>query len=124
MGLELVYNPNLDAVCVKATGTLDYEVGKELVEKILKVALKHRCRRVFCDYSEMKLTASSFDIYDNPDHFEQWGVPHDFCVVVVYAERENEYKMWENVARTKGYSAWAFQDKEQAIEWLTKNTSC
>ncbi len=58
MDVDVVYSPKLNVVSVKATGALNYEVGKKLVKEILKVAANHKCHNVFCDYSNMRLAAT------------------------------------------------------------------
>ena len=70
----------------------------------------------------MKLTASLLDIYNNADHFEQWGVPHNLCMAVVYSEDEKAYKFWETVIRNRGFAARVFTDKDEAIGWLTNDS--
>ncbi len=47
MDVDVVYSPKLNVVSVKATGALNYEVGKELVKEILKVAANHKCHKCF-----------------------------------------------------------------------------
>ena len=119
MRSKVVYNTKHNVVRAKATGMLSYEVGKELVEKILKVAANHKCHKVFCDYSKMKLPASILEIYDNADHFEQWGVPHNFWIAVVYSKDQKVYKFWETVVKNRGFAARVFNDKNEALKWLT-----
>ena len=123
MGVDIVYNSKLNVVSVKATGELNFEVGITLAEKILEVAGAHGCKKVFCDYSEMKLTATPVDLYNNADHLDKWGVPHDFGIAVVYSENEKAYKFWEIVAKNRGYLARIFNDKDKALEWLAYDTS-
>jgi hypothetical protein len=119
MHSDVVYNSKLNVVSAKATGVLNYEVGKGLVEKILKVAANHKCHKVFCDYSKTQLPASILEIYDNADHFEQWGVPHNFWIAVFYSEDQKVYKFWETVVRNRGFAARVFNDKKVALKWLT-----
>ena len=123
MSSDVVYNSKLNVVSAKATGVLKYEVGKRLVEKILKVAANHKCHKVFCDYSKMKLPVSILEIYDNADHFELWGVPRNFLIAVVYSEGQKVYKFWETIVRNRGFAARVFNDKDEALKWLANVTT-
>ena len=123
MSSEVVYNSKHNVVSAKATGVLNYDVGKGLVEKFLKVAVDHKCHKVFCDYSKMKLPVSILEIYDNADHFELWGVPRNFLIAVVYSEGQKVYKFWETIVRNRGFAARVFNDKDEALKWLANVTT-
>lgn len=123
MSVDIIYNSELNVVSVRATGELNFEAGKTLAQKILKIAAGHECKKVLCNYSNMKLTATPVDLYNNADHLDKWGVPHDFWIAVIYSEDEKAYKFWEIVAKNRGYLGRVFKDKNKALKWLTNDTT-
>lgn len=115
---KIVYNSEFGIVKVKAEGMLNNQIGLELVQKAIDIASKHQCSKIFCDYTEMKLVASIFEIYEYPSIAIQMGVPLHIKVAVVYSIDEESHKFWETVNRNAGFVARVFTLQDEALKWL------
>ncbi len=123
MDLDVVFNSKLNVVSVKATGELNNTTGASIAEKTLETAAKHKCNKVFCDYSNVKVTASFLEIYENPHIINRWEIPHHFKIAVLYSEDEKSFKFWETRMYNTGFVARIFQNEDEALKWLTNDTS-
>ena len=120
MGSDISFNSELNVVCVKATGELNNETGAWIAERALEVIAKHKCDKIFFDYSKMKVTASFSDIYENPMLFDLWGITHNISIAVVYSQDEEKFKFWETRMKNNGFLARVFTQEDEALKWLTE----
>jgi hypothetical protein len=120
MDSDISFNSEINVVCVKATGELNHETGARIAERTLRVIAKHKCNKIFCDYSKMKVTASFWEIYENPILFDLWGIPHNFNIAVIYSQDEDSFKFWEARMQNAGFIVRVFTQEEEALKWLTE----
>lgn len=115
---HIAYDPEFGVVTVKAEGILNNQVGLVLAQKATDIASKNQCSKILCDYTAMKVTASTLDIYEYPSLAIQMGVPRHIKVAVVYSTDEKSHKFWETVNRNAGFVARVFTLHDEAIKWL------
>ncbi len=114
---NITYDPEFGVVKVKAEGMLNNQIGLELAQKAIDIASKHQCSKILCDFTEMKVTASTLKIYEYPSHAIQMGVPRHLKVAVVYSIDEENHKFWETVTRNAGFLVRVFALQDEAIKW-------
>ena len=120
MGVTIDFSSKLNVICVKAAGELNNEKVALIMERTLKVIGKYKCKKVFCDFSNTKVTASSLEIYESPILFDLWEVPYIICISVVYSQDEKSFKFWESRMQKAGFIARVFTEKGEALKWLTE----
>ena len=118
MDFDVVFNPELNIVSVRAIGEIDHENGALIVENILKVAAKHDCNKLFCDYSISKVKLSLDEIYETPQLFDLWGIPQNFMIAILYSEDEKKFKYGETRLHNSGFAVRIFRIKDEALTWL------
>jgi hypothetical protein len=119
MELIISFRPDLNVVCVKATGELNNETGARIAERMLRAIGTYKCNKVFFDYSNMNVTASFLEIYETPILFDLWGIPRNINLAVVYSKDEDNFKFWESRMQNFGFIVKVFNKKSEALQWLT-----
>jgi hypothetical protein len=120
MGATIKFNSKLNVIFVDAAGELNNENAALIVERALKVIDKHKCKKIFCDFCDTKVTSSSLEIYEIPILFDLWEVPYNVCISVVYSQDEKSFKFWEARMQKAGFIARVFKEKSEALKWLTE----
>ena len=115
-------NPTRNVLEVRAEGELNSKNARHIARKISEFASKHRCSRVFFDYSQTHLTDSILSIYENPPYMEREGLTRAMRLAVRYERDEQKHRFWETVFRNRGYMARVFNNEDDALQWLMDAT--
>ena len=113
------YDSRLNVIKITARGNLNNDIWLKIVSRAAKLSRENLCMRVFCDYTEMKLTESVLGIYNYPLAAAQSGIPPRLKIAVLYSRDESNHKFWENRCRNTGLNVGVFKKNTDAIRWLT-----
>jgi hypothetical protein len=120
MGLTVGFDLKLNVVRLKATGEINKRTAAWIANNALRAAAKHKCNRVLCDYTDVKLTASILEIYQNPLGFKQWKIPRNLKIALLYSKDDESFQFWETRMYNIGFIARIFKQEDEAAKWLAK----
>jgi len=118
MAPEITYDPKLDVVHVKYSGTLNNETGMAIAKKAVSVSAQQKCDKILFDYRKTDFKESTLGIYQNPKIAVKEGIPRSVKIAVVYSTDETLHLFWETVTINSGYIAKCFKTEDKAITWL------
>lgn len=113
---------NQQIVVIQTHGVADQTSTLEMVKSIPKTMAQYKSTRLLIDHSAISSVSGSIvDIYNRPQELREIGVPSSVKIaeVVLPAPKEH-FAFLETVCRNRGFDFLIFDDRESAIQWLTK----
>jgi hypothetical protein len=109
-------------VVIKTRGEADGPSSLEMVKSLSKAMAQHKAARCLIDHSDISsVSGDTPGIYYRPQRLGEMGVPTEIKIaeVVLPAHRQH-FGFLKVVCQNYGFSFRMFDDRESAIEWLTK----
>jgi|WetSurMetagenome_2_1015567.scaffolds.fasta_scaffold191995_1 hypothetical protein len=109
-------------VVIQTHGVADEKSSLQMAKSIQTTMMQYKTKRCLIDHTAIdSFSGSSVDIYYRPQGLSGTGVPSDVKIaeVVRPAHREH-FRFLETVCRNRGLDFRIFDDRESAIQWLTK----
>ena len=122
MEWTISFLPDQQIVVIQTHGIADEVSSIGMAKTILEVMTQYKALRCLIDHSAISsVSGSTAEIYYRPNRFVGIGVPFNVKIaeVVLPAHREH-FGFLETVCRNRGFNFCMFDDRESAIQWLTK----
>jgi hypothetical protein len=109
-------------VVVKTEGVASEATSLDMAKSIGKAMLQYKSVRCLIDHSAIKsVTGSIAKTYHRPEELNEIGVPRNIKVAeVTPPEHKEHFNFFETVCRNRGFDFSVFENREAAMEWLTK----
>ena len=114
--------PDQQIVVIQTRGVADETSSLEMAKSLSKTMAQHKAMRCLIDHSAISsVSGGTVGVYYRPRRLSQIGVPSKIKIaeVVLPAHREH-FGFLETVCQNYGFSFRIFNDRESAIQWLTK----
>lgn len=80
---------------------------------------KHKCKKIFFDFSRITNTLSTIDIYSRPSQSENVGVLRkNYAAALVPQIYYSDFKFMETVYKNRGFNLTVFDKREDAMAYL------
>lgn len=123
MSAEIRHLSAQRAIEVRVAGRLGLKDHERIVEDALRASLVHRCTRVLVDNRRLEPGLAATDIYEIPRIYERFFVDPAMriALLILADERSREgHGFFETVSRSRGFDVSVFEDRDSALEWLTR----
>ena len=122
MEWTISFLPEKRIVVIKTSGVADETSSKEMAKSILKTMAKHLALRCLIDHTDISsVSGSAVEMYHRPKGLINLGVPFKVKIAeVVLPLHKTHFDFLEIVFRNRGFDFRIFNDRELAIQWLTK----
>lgn len=95
--------------------------GFEAQRLVIETFAEHGCRRVLLDLTQAEVIAGALSTYQTANPKPEVAQElRKFSFAAVYAEISEDDRFFETAAFNQGFRVKAFDDLEQALEWLEK----
>jgi hypothetical protein len=107
---------------IQTRGVADETSSIKMAESIAKAMAQYKVMRCLIDHSAISaVTGGTFEIYSRPNELAGIGVPSKVKIAeVVLPAHRAHFGFLETVCRNRGFDFRIFDDREFALEWLTK----
>lgn len=121
MKWELIYHKDLNYLEIIISGALtSHELNQLAVERWDKLQ-ELNCRKVLFDFTQITSMLATVAIYHRPEETEKIGILKvNRTAAVVPDEYWSDFKFLETVYRKQGFDVTVFNNREDAINHLTK----
>ena len=122
MEWTISFLPEKRIVVIKTYGVADETSSMEMVKNISRNMAKHLSLRCLIDHTDISsVSGSTVEIYYRPKGLINIGVPFKVTIAeVIKPEHREHFHFLETVFRNRGFNFRIFDDRESAMEWLTK----
>lgn len=119
---NVYYDEKNNCMITSFQGELNLKNAIESSKELAREATKHNCTRVLSDLRKAKNALSTFDIVSLPETLEKEGIDKSWKRAIVLSDEKNikDYSFFETAALNRGYTAKAFTDIDEAMNWLKK----
>ena len=117
------FSTELQILFVAVTGLVDRASWEHQLRVCLREANSHSCYRFLVDYRAAELRLSRIDLFDRPTFYQEVGMPRAARIAIMFPPTEKDTKFIESVADNRGYSVRAFENSDEAIAWLRRETT-
>jgi len=109
-------------VVIQTHGVADEKGSLEMAKIIAKTMAEYKVMRCLIDHSAIdSVSGNAIEIYYRPKELTEIGVPSRVKIAEVVPPAHNKYfDFLETVCRNRGFDFSTFNDREAAIQWLTK----
>ena len=109
-------------VVIQTNGVADKASSLEMAKSISETMMQYKAKRCLIDHSAIiSVSGSSEDIYYRPVGISETGLSSEVKIAeVVRPAHKEHFGFLEAVCRSRGFSFRVFEDRESAIEWLTR----
>ena len=121
MEWTITFLPEERIVVIKTSGVADEKSSNEMAKSISKIMAKHLALRCLIDHTDISsVSGSVVEMYDRPKGLINI-VPFKIKIAeVVLPIHKKHFDFLEIVFRNRGFNFRIFDDRELAIQWLTK----
>jgi hypothetical protein len=116
------YQPDHQIVIIQTQGIADEASSLEMAKSISKSMQEYKVTRCLIDHSAISsVTGDVIRVYNRPKILRGIGVPRHIKIAeIVLLDHRVHFGFFETVCRNNGFDFLMFNDRESAIEWLTK----
>jgi hypothetical protein len=109
-------------VVIETRGDADDASSLEMAKSIPKAMIKYKTLRCLIDHSAIQSVSGNVsEIYNRPKRLINIGIPFKVKIAeVVLPVHKEHFGFLEMVFRNRGFDFHIFNDREPAIQWLTK----
>jgi len=109
-------------VVIETRGDADDAGSFEMAKSIPKAMIKYKTLRCLIDHSAIQSVSGNVsEIYNRPKRLINIGIPFKVKIAeVVLPLHKEHFGFLEMVFRNRGFDFCIFNDRELAIQWLTK----
>ena len=114
--------PDQQIVVIQTHGVADEKSSLEMAQGISKTMMQYKSVKCLIDHSAIiSVSGSSVDIYYRPQGISQTGISSEVKIAeVVRPAHKSHFAFLETVCRDRGFDFRIFDDRESAMQWLTK----
>ena len=108
-------------VHLKASGSLDLDLIKEMCSAAMVAADEQKIRKYLVDFVEMDPQLSTIDIYKLPALLEAMGDSRKSRTAITIApdsDKKKDFAFFETASLNQGFQVRLFFDVDSAAEWL------
>ena len=122
MEWTISYQPEQRVVIIQTQGIADETRTLEMAKSISKSMQEHKSTRCLIDHSAISsVTGDVIKVYNRPKILRGIGVPRNIKIAeIVLPDHRAHFGFFETVCRNNGFDLLIFNDRESAIDWLTK----
>ena len=122
MEWKVSYLPEQQIAIIQTYGIADEASSLEMAKSISKTMMQYNATRCLIDHSAIiSVSGDSVEIYYRPQELSQTGISSKVKIAeVVRPAHKEHFGFLESVCRNRGFSFHVFDDRESAIQWLTK----
>jgi len=95
------------------------EIALEMMVELLDVANNQNSSRFLVDHRGVPVMASTIDTFELPGRLAKIGFAPEHRLAIVYSRNESDHKFLETVSQNRGLQIKAFEDINEAENWLT-----
>jgi hypothetical protein len=117
---EFEYLQESRVLSVRVTGTVDMASWENQLRTSVEEASKHSCLRYLVDYRKSSMALSVADLYERPKYYSKVGMPHHARIALLIVEPGREKDFVESVTSNRGFLVRVFDEREPALQWLTR----
>jgi hypothetical protein len=109
-------------VVIQTHGVADETSSLEMAKNISKTMAQYKTTRCLVDHSDISSVSGNIvEIYHRPQELGEIGVTSKIKIAeVVLPAHKEHFGFLETVCLNRGFSFCMFDDRESAIQWLTK----
>jgi hypothetical protein len=122
MEWTISFLPDQQLVIIQTQGVADEAGSREMARSITKTMAQYQVLRCLIDHSALSsVSGSAIEIYDRPQELSEIGVPAKIKIAeVVLPAHQEHFGFLETVCRNRGFYFCVFDNRQSAIQWLTK----
>jgi hypothetical protein len=122
MEWTISFLPDQQIVIIQTRGIADETSSVEMAKSISKTMAQHRVMRCLIDHSAISSVSGRIvEIYYRPKRLIEIGILFKVKIAeVVLPAHKEHFNFLETVCRNRGFDFSIFDDRESAIQWLTK----
>ncbi|PKN93079.1 MAG: hypothetical protein CVU44_11660 [Chloroflexi bacterium HGW-Chloroflexi-6] len=122
MEWTISFLPDQKIAVIETRGVADEAGSIEMAQDISKTMAKYLTTRCLIDHSALSaISSSTIGIYNRPTGLIKIGVPFRIKIAeVVLPAHKKHFGFLETVCRNRGFDFCIFDDRESALQWLTK----
>lgn len=91
---------------------------KKYSEAVISEAIKHQCKKIFCDERNLDYSISVIDTYQLAEDASKHASDLAKLVIVCNKKHLNDGKFYENVATNRGLNILVTDNYEEAMQWI------
>jgi hypothetical protein len=109
-------------VVIETSGVADGAGSFEMTKSISKAMATHLATRCLIDHTAItSISGSISEVYYRPQRVFKFNIPFRIKIAeVVLPAHKRHFDFLETVFRNRGFDFSVFNDREPAIQWLTK----
>jgi len=122
MEWTISFLPDQQIVVIQTLGVADETSSAEMAKSIAKTMAQHKAMRCLIDHTAISsVSGNTIEIYYRPKGLSEIGIPAKVKIAeVVLPAHKEHFDFLETVCRNRGFDFCTFDDRESAIQWLTK----
>jgi hypothetical protein len=122
MEWTISFLPDQQIVVIETHGVADETSSLEMAKSIAKTMAQYKAMRCLVDHSAISsVSGNAVDIYRRPQGLREIGVLSNVRIAeVVLPAHKKHFGFLETVCHNRGFSFCIFDDRESAIQWLTR----
>jgi hypothetical protein len=124
MGIQVRFIKELRVVESLFDETYEREDIKASTLEAIKIAAENGVNRYLVDCTHLAQSRSVLDIYSIGGLYVDLDIPRGSKQAVILStnkENQKNTRFYETVARNRGYDVRVFQDRYEALAWLTSD---
>lgn len=125
MAWHVEYNMELRLVECKVYGTITVDEINEAVEKVITLAGEKATHLILVDDKKLENTVETLEIYEMPKFYAELNIDRKMKVALILPDApqlKEDLKFYETVCRNRGWNIASFEERKDAILWLTNLT--
>jgi hypothetical protein len=109
-------------VVIETSGVADESSSMEMAKSISRTMMENNATKCLIDHSALiSVSGSSTGIYYRPQGISKTGISSKVKIAeVVKPAHKEHFAFLEFVCRNNGFDFHVFENRESAIQWLTK----
>jgi hypothetical protein len=121
MEWDVSFLPDQQVVVIQTHGDADDISTIEMAKSISKTMAKYKVLRCLIDHSALGSVSGTAGVYYRPNLLFRMGIPIKLKVAeVVLSAHKDHFAFLATVFRNRGFNFSIFNDRESAMQWLTK----
>lgn len=120
------YKSELGFIQVVYTGLVTLDEFKKATNEVISLSKSHKENRILIDDSNLEIAVSTADIYKLPLFYDDVNANRKSRMALILPtspQAREDVQFYETVCRNRGWFIKAFNERQEAIDWLTSNKS-
>ncbi len=123
MPFEMSVDGERRVLIIRLEGKVDLEERRDIHRDMVKMCRQESLKNILVDVRDLDVATSTIDLYDFGTAVQETGLPFNIRIAGVCRPDDADSSFPVTIAKDRFVDVRAFEDVEEALEWLVRNMS-